>query len=54
MEHSFLLVRVRRLELTTIGAMVFIDENYILYKKNNKTKTICCQTMAQRFVNKNV
>ena len=43
------LVRVRRLVLTTIGAMVFIDENNIINQKKNKTKTICCQIMAQTY-----
>jgi len=48
----FSLVRVRRLVLTTIGTTVFIDDNNLINKSG--TKTICCQIMALKFVNKNV
>jgi len=45
-------VRVHRLVITTIGTMVFTDDNNL----NNKsgTKTICCQIMTLEFVNKSI
>ena len=47
-----LIVRVRKLVLTTIGTMVFSDDNNLTYKSG--TKTICFQIMELKFVNKNV
>jgi len=45
-------VRVRRLVLTAIGKMVFIDDKNLINKSG--TKTMCCQIVARKFVNKNV
>ena len=45
-------VQVRWQLLTTIGTMVFIDDNNLINKSG--TKTLCCQIMALKFVNKNV
>jgi len=42
-------VRVCRLELTTIGTIVFTDDNNFINKC--ETKTVCCQIMALMFVN---
>jgi len=47
-----LIVQVRRLVFTTIGTMVFIDDNNLINK--SWTKTICCQIMALKFVSKDV
>jgi len=46
------LVLVSRLVLTTIGTTLFIDDKNLINKSG--TKTICCQIMALKFVNKNV
>jgi len=43
-------VWVRRPVLTTIRTMVFIDDNNLINKSG--TKTICCQVMTLKFVNK--
>jgi len=45
-------VPVRRLLLTTNGTTVFIDDYNLIQKSG--TKTICCQIMALKSVNKNV
>jgi len=50
--HGVAYVRVHRLVLTTIGTMVFIDDNNLINKSG--TKSICCQIMALKFVCKNV
>jgi len=47
-----LIVQVRRLVFTTIGTMVFIDDNNLINKSG--TKTICCQITALKFVSKDV
>ena len=43
-------VQLRWLVLTAMGTMVFIDDNNLINKRG--TKTICCQIMALKFVNK--
>ena len=45
-------VRVRSLLLTTIGTIVYIDDNNLI--NISGTKTIYWQKMALKFVNKNV
>jgi len=45
-------VQVRRLVLTTIGTMVFIDDNDLINKSG--TKTVCCKIIGVKFINKNV
>jgi len=49
--HSFP-VRVCNLVLTTIGTEAFVDDNNLIIKSG--TKTICCQIVTLKFVNKNV
>jgi len=47
--HGVAYIRVRRLVITTIGTMVFIDDKNLINKIG--TKTICCQIMTLKFVN---
>jgi len=47
--HGVAYIRVRRLVITTIGTMVFIDDKNLINKSG--TKTICCQIMTLKFVN---